>query len=91
MPRRSEGKLPPKNDHCQALGRLFRDYRERRKLTLRQLANGVGLCEFTLRRHEAGNMMLRTDDLEHAAGIMGIDAAHLLIRGGRNDRTSTAE
>lgn len=84
MPRQSEGAMPPKNDHCLALGRLFRDRREQRKISLHVMSRAIGLCVNTIRRHEAGNMMLRVDDLEHAAGILGVDPARLLIRGGRN-------
>lgn len=88
MPRRSEGRLPPKDSQCADLGHRFRSTRERRGLTLSAVAAGTELCVNTIRRHEAGNMMLRSDDLLRAAVALGVTAAELL--GERDYGTDTA-
>lgn len=77
MPRKSEGRLPPKDDECAVLGGMFRIERERAGLTLSSLEKATGICVMTLRRHEAGNLMMRTDDLTRSARALNVDPALL--------------
>lgn len=78
MPRQSEGKLPPSSSMNAALGRRLRSLREGAGMSLRQFASSVGVCVNTVRRHEAGNMMLRADDLISAADALRVRPAALL-------------
>lgn len=60
-----------------ALGARFRAVRKAHKVTLHDLANGLGCSVNTVRWHEAGARMMRTDDIVRAADIIGCDAALL--------------
>lgn len=75
----SKGALRPKDDRCAALGRQFRSTREAAGLTLRALAPSVGVCFYTIRKHEAGMMMLRIDDLIRAAEAMRVPVDELVV------------
>lgn len=61
----------------QALGDRFREVRKRQKIRLLDLSEGLGCSVNTIRWHEAGARMLRTDDLVRCADIMGIDVSML--------------
>lgn len=61
----------------QALGVLFREVRKRQKIRLIDLSEGLGCSVNTIRWHEAGARMLRTDDLVRCANIMGVEASLL--------------
>lgn len=75
---RTDYRLKPQSDWHAALGNRLKRERKARRLTLRFVAERVGVCEFTVRRHEAGEMMLRSDDLLRAASALGVSATELL-------------
>jgi transcriptional regulator with XRE-family HTH domain len=60
-----------------ALGARFRLMRRQQKVSLLAVAQGLGCSINTVRWHEAGARMLRTDDLVRAALIIGVDPAEL--------------
>ena len=62
-----------------ALGKLFREAREHSGVTLRQLAERMGMSINTIRWHEAGTRCIRVDDLVMAARMMGVPP-DILIR-----------
>jgi ribosome-binding protein aMBF1 (putative translation factor) len=59
--------LRPKSEMCRDLGRRFREARESRGVSLRQLSDAIGVNLYLIRQHEAGAHMLRTDKLVEAA------------------------
>lgn len=69
----------PAGDVEVALGRRFREVRKRQKVRLTDLAEGLGCSINTVRWHEAGARMLRTDDLVRCATIMGVEPAELTV------------
>lgn len=62
----------------EALGRRFREARQRHGVPLSVLATRLGLCVNTIRWHEAGDRMLRTDQLVAAAAIIGCEPIDLI-------------
>lgn len=62
-----------------ALGRRFREVRKRQNVRLVDVATSLGCSINTVRWHEAGARMLRTDDLVRCAVIMGVDPAELTV------------
>lgn len=62
-----------------SLGRRFREVRKRQKVRLLDLSQALGCSINTVRWHEAGARMLRTDDLVRCAGVMGVDPAELTV------------
>lgn len=69
----------PAGEVEQALGRRFREVRKRQKVRLLDLSQALGCSINTVRWHEAGARMLRTDDLIRCAGVMGVDPAELTV------------
>lgn len=69
--------LKPQDATSARLGRQFRAIREMRGLGLRPLALEMGITFFCIRRHEAGTLMLRTDDLVKAAKALRCTACDL--------------
>lgn len=67
----------PAGDVELALGRKFREIRKRQKVRLMDIADGLSCSINTIRWHEAGARMLRTDDLVRCARIMGVDPSEL--------------
>jgi hypothetical protein len=74
------GALQPKDELSRRLGEQFKRVRQRSGLTLRSvsLATGHGRYVYLIRRHEAGSLTLRADDLVKAAHHMGVDPAELV-------------
>jgi len=67
----------PAGEVEQALGRRFREVRKRQKIRLVDIASGLQCSINSVRWHEAGARMLRTDDLVRCARIMGVDPSEL--------------
>lgn len=67
----------PAGDVEAALGARFREVRKRQKVRLLDLSEGLSCSVNTIRWHEAGARMLRTDDLVRCANIMGVDPSEL--------------
>jgi transcriptional regulator with XRE-family HTH domain len=86
---RESYQLTAKSEWHQRLGQRFRREREKRDVTLRAIAESIGCCSFTLRRHEAGEMMLRTDDLVKAAEAIGVEPTALLVAHKRRRKPKT--
>jgi transcriptional regulator with XRE-family HTH domain len=61
-----------------ALGARFKEVRRRQKVWLRPLAEQLGCSLNTIRWHEAGDRMLRLDQVVQAARIMGVQPSELL-------------
>ena len=62
-----------------ALGRRFREVRKRQKVRLMDLADALSCSVNTIRWHEAGARMLRTDDLVRCARVMGVEPSELTV------------
>ena len=60
------------------LGKAFRYYREAANLTLRDMAERMGMSINTIRYHEAGMRLLRLPDIWRAAHVLGVTADRLL-------------
>jgi ribosome-binding protein aMBF1 (putative translation factor) len=69
--------LKPLNPTTERLGQQFRAIREMRGLGLRPLASMISITPFCIRRHEAGSMMFRTDDLIRAAEALNVNPCDL--------------
>jgi hypothetical protein len=79
MPEAAYGQTLKAQDAFTAgLGQTFRSSRERAGVTLNELASGIGIALYLIRRHEAGALMLRTDKLIAAARYMRVAPASLL-------------
>lgn len=78
MAPRAEPAMQPQDELCRRLGARFRQYREAAGLGLRPFATKVGLTYPTIRRHEAGNMMLRANVLIECAAVLGVEPGDLL-------------
>lgn len=63
-----------------ALGARFKEVRRRQKVWLRPLAEALGCSINTIRWHEAGDRMMRLDEVVKAAGVMGVEPAELLTQ-----------
>ena len=77
----NRGALAARDDLTKRLGEQFRLIRESREVGLRPLAAQIGITVYCIRRHEAGTMMLRTDDLYKAAKALRVRPAELLYIG----------
>lgn len=66
------------NEGNVALGWSMRRYREAYGMTQPQLAAALGRSINTLRKHEAGERMLRVDDLVRAAEVLGCQREYLI-------------
>lgn len=75
---KSKGALQPQDELSRRLGAQFRRIRESRGMGLRPLAAKIDRCYFLLRRHEAGAVMLRSDDLFRAAQALEVRPSELL-------------
>jgi transcriptional regulator with XRE-family HTH domain len=62
----------------QRLGRYFRHYREAANITLRDMAERMGMSINTIRWHEAGLRLLRVPEIWKAADILGVTPDRLL-------------
>ncbi|CAB4130394.1 HTH_XRE domain containing protein [uncultured Caudovirales phage] len=60
------------------MGALFRAERRRNRVWLKDMAKALGVSVNTIRWHENGARMMRSDLLVRAAEIMGVDPAILL-------------
>jgi transcriptional regulator with XRE-family HTH domain len=65
-----------------ALGARFKAVRRQQKVWLRPLAEAMGCSVNTIRWHEAGDRMMRLDEVMKAASIMGVDPAELVKQEG---------
>lgn len=70
--------LKAQNEWCASLGQRFRDAREARGISLRDLADGMKVAVYLIRRHEAGALMLRLDKLHDAAACLGVEIEELV-------------
>ena len=61
-----------------ALGAQFRAVRRRQRCYLQPLAAHLGCSINTVRWHEAGARMMRTDMLARAAAFMGVETSELV-------------
>jgi hypothetical protein len=77
---RSSHKLEAKSDETALLGAQFRRYREAQRVSLETVAKAVGKTIWCIRRHEAGEMMLRLDEVYAAARAMDVAPVHLTVR-----------
>lgn len=75
----SSTKPNPKGDLEAKLGAQFRDTRRARGVWLRPLSKLLGVSVNTVRWHEAGARMMRTDDIVRAAEIIGVSPADLVV------------
>lgn len=73
MPTKPEAKSPD----AARLGEQFRAVRKRQKITLKDLAAQMNVSVNTIRWHEAGDRMLRTDQISEAARCLGVLAREL--------------
>jgi transcriptional regulator with XRE-family HTH domain len=64
---RTDYKLVAQTPWHAAIGERLKRERTAKGVSLRELERRIGLTYFTIRRHEAGEMMMRTDDLMRAA------------------------
>lgn len=64
--------------HAARLGRAFRFYREAAGLTLRDMAERMGMSINPIRHHEAGIRLLRIPDLWRASSVLGVTPDRLL-------------
>lgn len=62
----------------QRLGRYFRHYREAANITLRDMAERMGMSINTIRWHEAGIRLLRVPEIWRASAILGVTPDRLL-------------
>ena len=75
----NKGTVPvPSSPENAALGACFKSVRRRQKVWLRPLAEAMGCSVNTIRWHEAGDRMMRLDEVIKAASIMGVDASELM-------------
>lgn len=77
----NRGALVAQDELSKKLGDQFRRIRESRQVGLRPLAADIGITVYCIRRHEAGRMMLRSDDLFRAAKALRVRPAELLYIG----------
>lgn len=70
--------LKPQDVLSQRLGAQFRMLREQSGLSLRDLSARMGLSLWCIRRHEAGTLMLRADQLFRAATHFKVRPTELL-------------
>jgi transcriptional regulator with XRE-family HTH domain len=75
---RASHKLEAKNEETRALGARFRATRQANGVTLDTVAKEVGKTIWCIRRHEAGEMMLRLDELCVAARCMRVRPTSLV-------------
>ena len=68
----------PKGRLEHALGEQFRLVRRQQGVWLRDLSRTLGVSVNTIRWHEAGARMLRTDTLVRAAHLMGVQPTDLI-------------
>jgi|688.fasta_scaffold17039_8 hypothetical protein len=68
-----------KGDLEAALGAQFRDTRRANQVWLRDLSKKLGVSVNTVRWHEAGARMMRTDLIVRAAEIIGVPASELVV------------
>lgn len=70
--------LTAQSPECAELGRKFREMRERRGISLRDLAQRMNVALYIIRRHEAGAVMMRVDKLLEAARIFRVRPSQLI-------------
>jgi transcriptional regulator with XRE-family HTH domain len=70
--------LTPKSEDAERLGKLFREVRERRRVSLLATAAGIDRTINVVRWHEAGARMLRIDELLKAARLFGVPVVTLI-------------
>lgn len=68
----------PKGELEAALGAQFRETRRGREIWLRDLSKKLGVSVNTVRWHEAGARMMRTDLVVRAAAIIGVSPSQLI-------------
>lgn len=78
MRRRQSFALKPRDRLSERLGAQFRSLREAAGVSLRDLSDLMGVSLWCIRRHEAGEIMLRTDQLFRAAEHLKVRPTELL-------------
>lgn len=67
-----------RDERAVRLGTVFRAYRKRRKITLREMSSLMDLSINTIRLHEAGTRLLRLPEIWNAAAILRVKPKALL-------------
>jgi transcriptional regulator with XRE-family HTH domain len=77
MPANNRNGLTARGFREAMIGAAFRAAREKQKIPLRTLAPAIGVSINTIRWHEAGARLLRTETVDKAAQFMNVPVSHL--------------